>query len=165
MATLKKNPSRKECEEAIKRIIMTDVLENGKNTHFKSAKDFMNYFESLYPPGDSLNKQVQRAVKSLGMPKDEDGYFIINKTNAQIDEDKEISRMMQLTRAKTVSIEDCDTLFLRVDKKYKSYLLTLIEESMTFKNKYVTIVDSTEGLIFYTLNKSNLETLIDSLMQ
>lgn len=77
---LRKNPSRKECEDIIRRILMTEMLEKGKNEHFKTATDFMKYFESLYPASDSLTKQVQRAIKSLDMPKDPNGYFIINKT-------------------------------------------------------------------------------------
>lgn len=73
---LRKNPSREACEGIIKHILMTEVLEKGKNEHFRSAADFMSYFESLYPASDALTKQVQRAVKALDMPKDDDGYFI-----------------------------------------------------------------------------------------
>ena len=61
----RRSPSREACEKTIKRILMTEVLENGRNKHFKSAADFMNYFESLYPASDALTKQVQRAVKAL----------------------------------------------------------------------------------------------------
>ena len=68
--TQRRNPSRKECEDIIRRILMTEVLEKGTNEHFKTAADFMKYFESLYPASDSLTKQVQRAIKSLAMPKD-----------------------------------------------------------------------------------------------
>ena len=50
----KKTPSRKECEEAIRRILITEILQNGKNDRFKSAVDFMKYFESLYPAGPAL---------------------------------------------------------------------------------------------------------------
>lgn len=43
-----------------RRILMTEVLEKGKNEHFRTAADFMKYFESLYPASDALTKQVQR---------------------------------------------------------------------------------------------------------
>ena len=69
--TLRRNPSREACEGEIKRILMTEVLENGGNYHFRTAADFMDYFESLYPKSDALTKQVQRAVKALNMPKDD----------------------------------------------------------------------------------------------
>ena len=82
---LRKNPSRETCEGIIKRILMTEVLQHGTNRHFKSASDFLSYFESLYPASDALTKQVQRAVKALDMPKDEKGYFIVNKTIDQFD--------------------------------------------------------------------------------
>ena len=57
--TIRKNPSRETCENTIKRILMTEVLQNGVNRHFRNAADFMNYFESLYPASDALTKQVQ----------------------------------------------------------------------------------------------------------
>ena len=44
---LRKNPSRKECEKIIKKILMTEVLERGTNEHFKTASDFMNNIQSL----------------------------------------------------------------------------------------------------------------------
>ena len=164
MATTK-NPSRVECEDIIKRILMTEVLEKGRNEHFKNATDFMNYFQSLYPASDSLTKQVQRAVRNLNMPKDENGYFIINKTKPQMDQDKEISHMLKKTSASFESLEDCEKLFLAVEPAYKSYLLQLISESATFENTYVTIVDSSKGLLFYTRNKNNLGMLIESLLK
>ena len=69
--SIRKNPSRETCENTIRRILMTEVLEHGKNKHFRSASDFMKYFESLYPASDALTKQVQRAIKAMDMPKDE----------------------------------------------------------------------------------------------
>ena len=157
---LRKNPSRKECEDIIRRILMTEMLEKGKNEHFKTAADFMKYFESLYPASDSLTKQVQRAIKSLDMPKDPNGYFIINKTAEQLDQDQELSFMLQKSKAHVTSLEDYETLFLATDPNYKSYLLQLIRES-----KYITILDTTDGLLFYTKNASQLRTLLESLMQ
>ena len=57
---LRKNPSRETCESIIRRILMTELTQNGKNRHFRKAADFMSYFESLYPASDALTKQVQR---------------------------------------------------------------------------------------------------------
>ena len=93
--TLRKNPSRETCENVIKRILMTEVLEHGSNQHFRFASDFMNYFESLYPASDALTKQVQRAVKAMDMPKDANGYFIVNKTNAQLEQENEITSLLK----------------------------------------------------------------------
>lgn len=162
--SIRRNPSRKECEDTIRRILMTEVLEKGTNAHFKNATDFLKYFESLYPASDSLTKQVQRAVKSLDMPKDENGYYIINKTGEQLDQDRELSFMLKKTNASMVSLEECETLFLQVDATYKTYLLQLLEESLTFADKYVTIVDTTKGLLFYTKNKTQLRILLESLI-
>ena len=85
---LRKNPSRETCESIIRRILMTELTQNGKNRLFRKAADFMSYFESLYPASDALTKQVQRAVQSLHMPKDADGFFIVDKTAAQVEQEQ-----------------------------------------------------------------------------
>ena len=161
---LRKNPSRKECEKIIKKILMTEVLERGTNEHFKTAADFMSYFQSLYPASDSLTKQVQRAVKSLGMPKDEKGYYIINKTEDQLNQDKEIAFLMQKTNSVLLPFEEYETLFLKADDKYKDYLYQLLSESETFSDKVITMINSSNGIILFTNNKHQLEILINSLI-
>lgn len=159
----RRNPSRKECEDIIRRILMTEVLEKGTNEHFKNATDFLGYFQSLYPAGDSLTKQVQRAVKAMNMPKDDKGYYIINKTEEQLVQEKELSYLLKKTYATPVSLSSCETLFLQVDSSYKDYLLKLIEDSITFSDKYVTIVNTSRGLLFYTEKKQQLKILLESL--
>ena len=161
---LRKNPSRKECENVIKKILMTEVLERGTNEHFKSASDFMSYFQSLYPASDSLTKQVQRAVKNLGMPKDERGYFIINKTEAQLEQDKEIAFLMKKTNASLVPLEEYETLFLKTDPGHKDYLYQLLSESDTFSDKVITMINSSNGILLYTNNKHQLEIMVNSLI-
>ena len=118
---LRKNPSRKECEDIIRRILMTEMLEKGKNEHFKTAE--------------------------------------------QLDQDQELSFMLQKSKAHVTSLEDYETLFLATDPNYKSYLLQLIRESKTCHGKYITILDTTDGLLFYTENASQLRILLESLMQ
>lgn len=161
---LRKNPSRATCEDIIRRILMTEVLEKGTNEHFKTAADFMSYFQSLYPASDGLTKQVQRAVKSLAMPKDDRGYFIINKTEDQLNQDKEISFMFKKTAAAITPLEEYETLFLKVDPEYKDYLYQLLSESDTFADKIITMINSSNGIIFYTKSKQQLEILINSLI-
>lgn len=162
--TLRKNPSRETCEGIIKRILMTEILEKGKNEHFKTAADFMNYFQSLYPASDALTKQVQRAVKSLNMPKDEFGYFIPNKTAEQLGHETELRELFKKSHASISSMEDLKPFFLKVDKELKSYLIHTLENSPLFEGKYTTIVETNNGIIFYTKNISQLEILINSLI-
>lgn len=158
-----KSPSRKVIEEAVRRILMTEVLQEGKNKHFKTAHDFMPYFESLYPASDALTKQVQRAIHAMDMPKDENGYFIVDKTKAQMNEDRELSRLLVKTDARVSDSLSPETLFLEVKSQYKPYLLQLIKESQTLSGKYITIIDSTDGLIFLTNNRSVLASQIQNL--
>jgi len=161
--TLRKNPSRETCEGIIKRILMTEVLENGSNKHFRFASDFMNYFESLYPASDSLTKQVQRAVKAMDMPKDERGYFIVNKTSSQLAQEKEITHLLKNAQVSIHPMEQVDTIFLSVNPYLRSYLIHLIETSETFQGKYITMMETSNGLLIYTENKSQLLILLNSL--
>ena len=161
--SLRKNPSRETCESIIKRILMTEVLENGRNKHFRFASDFMNYFESLYPASDALTKQVQRAIKSLDMPKDENGYYIVNKTAAQLENEKQITQLLKTANVSVHPMEQVDTVFLSVNSYMKSYLIQLIETTETFQGKYITIVETSNGLLIYTENKSQLLILLNSL--
>ena len=161
--SLRKNPSRETCESIIKRILMTEFLENGRNKHFRFASDFMNYFESLYPASDALTKQVQRAIKSLDMPKDENGYYIVNKTAAQLENEKQITQLLKTANVSVHPMEQVDTVFLSVNSYMKSYLIHLIETTETFQGKYITIVETSNGLLIYTENKSQLLILLNSL--
>ena len=159
-----KNPTRQDCEEQIRRTLMTETLRQGANRHFKSAKDFMPIFEALYPSSPSLNKQVQRAVKSMNMPKDEKGYFIVDKTKSQLEQDKEISLLLQKSFASVVDLPQYETLFLKTEPTYQSYLLQLIQESETLKEKFITALPSSNGILFLTENKALLSTMLNGLL-
>lgn len=162
--TFRKNPSRKECEKAIRRILITEILENGKNKHFRMATDFISYFESLYPPSDSLTKQVQRAVKAMNMPKDDEGFFIIDRTPQQVAQDKELRMLFEHADARIESLEDCETVFLALDANYRSYISYQIAVSDTLQDKYVTIQETNNGLIIYTRDKKKLEQVLQRIM-
>ena len=161
---LRRNPSREACESIIKRILMTEILEKGKNTHFRTAADFMNYFESLYPPSDALTKQVQRAVRALDMPKDEMGYFIPNKTTEQLEHEKELQYLFRKAGAAVYPMDDCKPVFLEADPDAAAYLLHVIRHSPLFEGKYLTALTTSNGILFYTKNPSQLEILINSLI-
>lgn len=161
--TSRRNPSRETCENNIRRILMTEVLQHGTNQTFKSAADFMSFFESLYPASDALTKQVQRAVKAMDMPKDENGYFIVNKTVAQLDQEKEITHIFELGHVSVDPMENCETVFLSVDASVRSYLAHTIANSQTFQGKVITMVETYNGLLIYTQNKNQLLILLNSL--
>lgn len=163
-STLRKNPSRETCEGIIKRILMTEILEKGKNEHFRTAADFMNYFESLYPASDALTKQVQRAVKSLNMPKDDFGYFIPNKTTEQLEQEKELQYLFRKADASVFSMEEYRPLFLKTNPAVTSYLLHMIEASPVFEGKFLTAQEVSNGILFYTKNPTQLEILLNSLI-
>lgn len=143
---------------------MTEVLEHGTNRHFRSASDFMNYFESLYPASDALTKQVQRAIKALDMPKDEKGYFIVNKTVAQLDQEKEITRLFETAHVSVDPMENYETVFLTTGAPFRTYLIHTLEQSETFRGKFLTIVECSNGLLIYTQNKKQLLILLNSLI-
>ena len=151
--TLRKNPSRETCEGIIKRILITEVLEHGRNKHFKGASDFMNYFESLYPASDALTKQVQRAIKAMDMPKDEHGFLIVNKTTDQF-------RQANVT---INPMEQIETIFLSAAPYARTHIIHLLETSELFRDKYLTIVETSNGLLIYTEDKNRLLGILNSL--
>lgn len=159
-----KNPSRETCENIIRRILMTEVLHQGKNNHFKHASDFMSYFESLYPASDSLAKQVQRAVKAMNLPKDEEGYYIINKTPEQIRQDTALKEIFALAGAKPALLDHYVPVFLAAKPSLCPYLKELLLESATFQDKILTISETSNGLLIYTDQPKQLEKMLQSLL-
>ena len=117
------------------------------------------------PASDSLAKQVQRAVKSMNMPKDSNGYFIINKSREQLEQEEDLRYLFQKASASVEPLEEYETVFLRADAKLASYLMDTIEGSITFQDKYITMVKTSNGILFYTLNKPVLVTLLNSLIE
>lgn len=160
----RKNPSRETCEAAIVRILNAEVSQSGKNTHFKTAADFMKYFESLYPSSGALSKQVQRAVKSLDMPKDKDGYFIVNKTKAQYAKECEISSILRKENSYPLGTAKAELVFLKVAPKYSRYLASLLNETKSIRDKFITIIETSDGLLFITDNKERLTSSLDELI-
>jgi hypothetical protein len=160
---LRKNPSRETCEGIIKRILMTEVLQHGSNQHFKNASDFMHYFESLYPSSDALTKQVQRAIKAMNMPKDENGYFIANKTVDQFDQEQAITNAFSQAGVTVDPMENIETIFLSAAPHMHDYLIHMLTESVTFEGKFLTIAETSNGLLIYTANKKQLLILLNSL--
>lgn len=158
------NPSRSTCEEIIRRILMTENKENGSNQHFKTAADFMAYFESLYPPGAGLTKQVQRAIKSMNLAKDENGYFLIDKTKDVAAQEEELSAILQKTNASIVEIGLFDIIFLSAESTYRSYLLTLLSETKSIRPLYITIAETTDGLLFLTEKADDLKEALSRLL-
>lgn len=162
--SLRKNPSREQCQKMIKRILITEVLEKGCNEHFKTAADFMSYFQSLYPASDALTKQVQRAIKAMDMPKDENGYFIVNKTSKQLDQEKELKQLLQKGNASIVDLSECETVLLKVDTALRSYLVHILNTSITFEGKFETIVETGNGILIYTRVKDKLLYALNALL-
>lgn len=162
--TPRKNPSRETCENIIRRILMTEILEKGKNEHFRSASDFMRYFESLYPASDALTKQVQRAIKAMDMPKDDNGYFIPNKTTEQLSLEKELCGLLKKADACVYTLENYTPVFLKAAPETTAYLTHLLESSPAFAGKFLTIVPASNGLILYTDKPGPLTVLLNSLI-
>ncbi len=159
-----KNPTRQECEEQVRRTLMTENLRHGGNHHFKTAKDFMPIFEALYPASPSLVKQVQRAIKSMNMPKDEKGFFLVDKTKFQMEQDTELSKLLQKSEADLSEVGSFDTVLLTLEDHYKDYIFQLISESSTLSGKFITAIKTSNGILFFTDNKELLKTLLKDLI-
>lgn len=160
----KRNPSRETCETIIRRILTTEVSEKGTNAHFRQAADFMSYFESLYPASDALTKQVQRAIKSMDMPKDDNGYFIINKTKEQLAQESELKHLMQQGEFLLNPMEHCETVFIKAPTASLDYLIYQLSNWDLLKDNYITMIKSFNGVLIYTQDKSTVLSIIDSII-
>lgn len=160
----KRNPSRETCESIIRRILMTELAEKGTNEHFKQPSDFMGYFESLYPASDSLAKQVQRALKAMNLPKDEHGYFIINKSREQIAQEADLK---DLTKKEGIILDDmehCQTVFIRTSEGVSDYLIHKLCALESLQDKYITMVKTCNGVLIYTYNKSEIISILKNII-
>lgn len=160
----RKNPSREACQKIIKRILVTEILEKGTNEHFRQASDFMGYFQSLYPASDALTKQVQRAIKAMDMPRDERGYFIINKTSEQMEQDREIGHLLQKGETSLLTLEESEPLLLTVPAEMRDYLIHTLSESISLKDHFDTILKTNNGIIIYTREKARILSYLQSLL-
>lgn len=160
----KKNPSRETCQKIIKRILVTEVLEKGTNEHFRQASDFMGYFQSLYPASDALTKQVQRAIKAMDMPKDEHGYFIVNKTSEQLEQDQEIKRILKKGEASLLTLEESEPVLIRIKPELGDYLITLLTSSVSVKDRFDTVLKTNNGILIYTREKARILSFVQSLL-
>ena len=109
----------------------------------------MSYFESLYPASDALTKQVQRAVQSLHMPKDADGFFIVDKTAAQVEQEQCLGKLFADANVSLHPME---------------LLLHTFEQSDLFAGQILTIVRTGNGLLIYTEDKKQLLSLLNRLI-
>lgn len=160
----RKNPSRKECEKIIRRILITEVLENGKNIHFRMATDFLKYFESLYPASDALTKQIQRAVKAMDMPKDDDGYYIVDKTNKQADMEKTLSALFSDSLSNITDLSRDVPVAVSLKPELREHCISLLGRIDQLSSNISQIVKSDKGIVIYTKNKEKLIASLERLM-
>lgn len=162
--TFRKNPSRETCQKTIKRILVTEVLEKGKNEQFRQAADFMPFFQSLYPASDALTKQVQRAIKAMDMPRDENGYFIVNKTSGQMEQDEEIRNLLEKGNASILSLEKSEPILIKLEEPIADYLIHTMNQSISLKDKFDTILKTGNGIIIYTKEKARVLSYIQNMI-
>lgn len=149
-----KNPSRKSCEQTIKRILTREFEEYGENHHFKQASDFMIYFESLHPASPGLTKQVQRAVNALNIPRDENGYFIINKTVEEYKAEQELSLLLR--SSSLVNLQNCTPILIKTEYWKREHVMHLIKSTPDLQNLYVTLTETDSGILIYTESPEKL---------
>lgn len=151
-----RNPSRKKCEEIILRILKAEFTQKNINTNFRKAADFMNYFESLYPPSDSLTKQVQRAVQALDLPRDEKGFFILDKTRLQLDQDKEMKQLLTDADFRIDSLEGAEQIFLQLNRESIDFIIHKLGSMVTLREKIVTLYPCVNGIMIVTREKEDV---------
>lgn len=157
-----KNPSRKACEQIIDKILTHELEQYGTNRHFKQASDFMPYFESLYPASPSLAKQVQRAINSMNLPRDDKGYLMIHKTVEEYQLECELSHMLQ--SASLIDLKDSTPFLLKINSWQREHVIYLLESIPDLQNLYDTFVKANNGVLIYTNNIEKIFSLLSDYM-
>jgi len=158
-----KNPSRKSCEQTIKKILTREFEEFGENRHFKQASDFMVYFESLHPASSSLTKQVQRAVNSLNLPRDENGYFMINKTAEEYAAERELKHL--LIKASLENLSNATPILLKLESWKCKYVMHLLESNSYVNSLSQSIAETSNGILIYTTDPDKLLSYLSSFIR
>ncbi len=159
------NPSRHTCEEIIRRILLTETKENGSNRHFKTGADFMTYFESLYPSGPALTKQVQRAIRSMGLAKDQNGYFLIDKTKEEQATEQELKSVLEKSDADITNTgTTLQTLLITCSEAHRRYLMTLIPSCHSLSPLCVTMTETNNGILIFTPDAGALNEALADIM-
>ena len=82
-------------------------------------------------------------------------------TKEQVEEDKELKSLFKKTNASLCDLNSYETVFLKTDPTYRSSLLLFIEQSSSFENKYLTLIECSNGILFLTNQKDALLPLLD----
>ena len=143
-----KNPSRKTCEDIIRRILTAEAEQSASTRHFKHASDFIHYFESLYPPSPGLTKQVQRAVQSMRLAKDSNGYFMIDRTKEDYAMEQEIANLF--SDIQPIILNHATPIFFNIPAGKRQYFLHLIHSNSNLKQMFTTALETYNGVIVYT---------------
>ena len=98
------------------------------------------------------------------MPRDERGYFIVNKTSEQFEQDKEISRLLQSSEASLKSLEESEPVLLEVPTELADYLMYTLSSSISLKGHYDTMVKAYNGIIIYTRERSRILSYLQTLL-
>ena len=158
----KTNPSRKECEDIIRHILQQEVEHRKRNCHFRHSVDFLPFFESLYPSSVRLAKQVQRAVHSLNLPKDSNGFYIINRSEEELSLESHLICFFQYEKAtlnKRSHPEYSEILCLKIDPAALVYCKERLTEYFQFSIPDLALWSESSELYCYSSNLHELEIL------
>lgn len=158
-----KNPSRRSCEQMIHKILSRELETYGANRHFKHASDFLVYFESLYPSSAGLTRQIQRAVSSMNLARDKDGYYMIDKTVEEYHAEQELGRMLRF--ASLTSLKECTPVLLKTSSWQQTAVIHLLKSIPGIYNHIETMASAEDGIIIYTKNAEQLAACLSGLTE
>lgn len=96
--------------------------------------------------------------------RDERGYFIVNKTSEQFEQDKEISRLLQSGEASLKSLAESEPVLIEVPTELADYLMYTLSSSISLKGHYDTMVKAYNGIIIYTRERSRILSYLQTLL-
>lgn len=88
----------------------------------------------------------------MNLLKDEDGFYTLERSEENLRNQEEIRRLFR-SHVKLIPSSDLRTmsfLFLAVESPEKEYLLQLLSREKSLSGKYLTMMDSSNGILFLT---------------
>lgn len=123
----------------------------------------MIYFESLHPSSPGLTRQVQRAVNALNLPRDENGYFMINKTVEEYKAEQELSKLLQ--SSSVANLDKCTPVLVKMEYWKRDHMIYLMQSAAALRKLYETIVPADNGVLFYTKTPEKLTAFFSSFIK
>ena len=98
------------------------------------------------------------------MPKDEDGFFIVDRTVKQMEKEKSLKAILSESESVVTDLSGYAPILVKTDPHNRIYLMHLISEVSTLNDKIAAMTECSVGVILYTVEKEKVLSILDRLL-